>query len=332
MISPPKIPTVKMSNGIELPLFGYGTWQAKDPEELEKALTIALENGYRLIDTAFVYGNEEIIGNTLQKFYDSGKLKRSEIFITTKLPPFFHRSGEVEKCLNEQLKALKTDYIDLYLIHSPCPCKKDPEKPMFYFDSNGMIVEEPIDHLETWKAMENIYKSKKVCSIGLSNFNEEQIERICKNAEIQPHNLQVECHILFPQNDLFNFCKSKNITFTAYAPLGSPSRQNFLPDTEWPEGDVLHHSKVIEISKKYNKTPAQILLRQLVQRGISAIPKSVTPSRIIENISIFDFKLDSEDLKALESIKQHVRLFPMKFRIQHSQYPYKDVFEAEKRK
>uniref|UniRef100_A0AC34FFC2 NADP-dependent oxidoreductase domain-containing protein n=1 Tax=Panagrolaimus sp. ES5 TaxID=591445 RepID=A0AC34FFC2_9BILA len=309
----PKIPSAKMSNGIELPLFGYGTWQAKDEEELEKALTVALENGYRLIDTAFVYGNEEIIGKTLQNFYDSGKLQRSDVFITTKLPPFFHRNDDVEKCLNEQLKALKTDYIDLYLIHSPCPCKKDPEKPMFYFDSNGMIVEEAVDHLETWKAMERLNKAGKVRSI-----------------EIQPHNLQVECHILFPQNELFDFCKSKGITFTAYAPLGSPSRQNFLPNTEWPEGDVLHHPKVLEISKKYNKTPAQILLRQLIQRGISAIPKSVTPSRIIENINIFDFELDSDDLKILEGIRPHVRLFPMKFRIQHSQYPYKDILEAEK--
>uniref|UniRef100_A0A914Y3T6 NADP-dependent oxidoreductase domain-containing protein n=1 Tax=Panagrolaimus superbus TaxID=310955 RepID=A0A914Y3T6_9BILA len=332
MVLPKEIPTVKMSNGIELPLFGYGTWQAKDEQELEKSLTVALENGYRLIDTAFVYGNEEIIGKTLQKFYDSGKLQRSDVFVTTKLPPFFHRNDDVEKCLNEQLKALKTDYIDLYLIHSPCPCKKDPEKPMFYFDANGMIVEEAVDHLETWKAMENLNKAGKVRSIGLSNFNKEQIQRICDNAEIPPDNLQVECHILFPQNELFDFCKSKGISFTAYAPLGSPSRQNFLPNTEWPEGDVLHHPNVMEISKKYGKTPAQILLRQLIQRGISAIPKSVTPSRIIENINIFDFELDFNDIKALEDIRPHVRLFPMKFRIQHSQYPYKDVLEAEKNK
>lgn len=98
-------------------------FQAKDEQELENALSIALENGYRLIDTALAYGNEAIIGKTLQKFYDSGKLKRDEVFITTKLPPFYHGKEEVEKCLNEELKALKTDYVDLYLIHSPCPCK-----------------------------------------------------------------------------------------------------------------------------------------------------------------------------------------------------------------
>ena len=210
--------------------------------------------------------------------------------------------------------------------------QKDPEKDMFYFDANGMVVEEDVDHLETWKAMEKLYKEGKVRAIGLSNFNEEQIQRIYDNAEVKPHNLQVECHVIFPQNELFDFCKKSGITFTAYAPLGSPTRQNFMPGTEWPAGDVLNHPKVLEIAKKYKKTPAQILLRELVQRGISAIPKSVTPHRIIENISIFDFELDSEDMKTLGNIRPHVRLFPMKFRIKHSQYPYKDILEEEKSK
>ena len=182
---------------------------------------------------------------------------------------------------------------------------------MFYFDANGQVVEEDVDHLETWKVMEKLYKSGKARAIGLSNFNEEQIQRICDHAEVSPHNLQVECHVLFPQNELYEFCKTKNITFTAYAPLGSPNRKIYLPDLHWPEGDVLHHPTVIEIAQRHNKTPAQVLLRQLIQRGISAIPKSVTPERILENINIFDFELDFDDITSLEGIGSHVRLFPI---------------------
>ena len=192
------------------------------------------------------------------------------------------------------------------------------------------MIEKNVSHLETWKAIEKLYKEGKLKSIGLSNFNEQQISRILENAEIKPHNLQVECHILFPQNELFEFCKKHGITFTAYAPIGSPGRKNFMIKTEWPEGNVLGHPTVKKIAGKHKKTPAQVLLRQIVQRGISAIPKSGNPVRVRENIDIFDFELDSEDMKELGEVGPHVRLFEMRFRSNHSQYPYLDVLEANK--
>uniref|UniRef100_A0AC34RH19 NADP-dependent oxidoreductase domain-containing protein n=1 Tax=Panagrolaimus sp. JU765 TaxID=591449 RepID=A0AC34RH19_9BILA len=170
----PKIPTVKMTNGLELPLFGYGTWQAQDEQQLKTALKVALESGYRLIDTAYAYGNEQIIGEVLQEFYKSGKLKREDVFITTKLPPFNHHPENVPKSVDEQLKKLQTDYIDLFLIHTPCPNKGTPTN-LFQLDSNGQVIEDPVDHIDTWKSLEKLYKLGILKSIGLSNFNEQQI-------------------------------------------------------------------------------------------------------------------------------------------------------------
>ena len=180
--------------------------------------------------------------------------------------------------------------------------------------------------------MEKLYKEGILKSIGLSNFNKEQISRIIDNSEITPHNLQVECHLFFPQNELFEFCQKNGITVTAYAPLGSPGKRSFVIKTDWPEGNALGHPVVKKIAEKHSKTPAQVLLRQIVQRGISAIPKSANPTRIRENIDIFDFELDSEDMKELGEVQPHVRLFEMKFRINHSKYPYLDVLEVQKPK
>lgn len=176
--------------------------------------------------------------------------------------------------------------------------------------------------------MEKLYKSGKARSIGVSNFNEEQIEKIYNNCEIIPHNNQVECHILLPQNELHDYCKSKNITLTSYASLGSPGRKAYFNDAL--EIDFFNHPKILEIARKHKKASSQILLRQLVQRGIAVIPKSINPTRIMENINIFDFELDEEDMKSMKNFGPNLRLFPLKFLIKHSEYPFKDLIEEKK--
>lgn len=320
--------SVTLATGAKLPLFGLGTWLSTDPAALTEALRVALDAGYRLIDTAYVYGNEEVIGRVLHEYFSKGKLKREEVFITTKLPFYAHEPADVEKVFHQQLKSLQLDYVDLYLIHTPCCCKKKADSEEGKFEAeiiNGELVPVEIDHAETWKALEKLYKEGKAKAIGLSNFNEEQIENILNRASVQPHNLQVEAYIYWPQHELYEFCKKNGITFTAYAPIGSPGRKVFNPTATWPEAEPMKDPLVIDLSKKYKKTPAQILLRHMVQRGISTIPKSTNPDRIRENINIFDFKLSVDEVEQLNSVKQRVRLFVTDFFAKHPYYPFKDV-------
>lgn len=322
------VDSVKLATGAELPLFGLGTWQSTDPTALTEALKVALDIGYRLIDTAYIYGNEAVIGKVLKEYFTSGKLKREDVFITTKLPFYSHAPDDVENMINGQLKDLQLDYVDLYLIHCPLPFKRQPGGTHGNYQpviENEEMVPDLIDHLDTWRAMEKVFKSGKAKAIGLSNFNEEQIQNIIDHATVKPHNLQVEAHIYWPQNELFEFCKKNNITFTAYAPLGSPGRKAFNPDMTWPDAEPLKEPIVLELAKKYNKTPAQILLRQLVQRGMSAIPKSTNPDRVRENFNIFDFKLTDEDFNRLCNIKNHTRLCLFDFAKHHPFFPFKDV-------
>ncbi|VDO64784.1 unnamed protein product, partial [Onchocerca flexuosa] len=194
------------------------------------------------------------------------------------LPFVAHKPDEIEGVVKKQLKDLQVDYFDLYLVHCPCPCKHQPEnapdnyKPLL---EDGRLVPELVDHLETWKVLEDLYKKGILKAIGLSNFNEEQIQNILDHATVKPHNLQVETHLYWPQKELHELCKKNNITMTSYATLGSPGRANFNPDFTWPTGEPMKDPLVLQLAEKYKKSPAQILLRHMTQRGICIIPKSV---------------------------------------------------------
>jgi alcohol dehydrogenase (NADP+) len=312
--------SVPLSNGKKLPLLGLGTWLASDEKELDTALRTALDVGYRYIDTAALYRNEHIIGAIIEEYIKNGKFKREDIFITTKLPPYGHQNPE--KYIKQSLENLRTDYIDLYLIHAPIPVEDGGDS--MKQDEHGNLIPALVPFIETWKVLEKFYNEGKLKSIGISNFNEKQIQELYDQATIKPQNIQVECHILFPQKELFEFCKKLNITFTAYAPIGSPGRKAVQKGESFVDEKPMEHPLTKKLAEKYKKSPAQILIRQIMQRGISVIPKSTNPNRVKENFNVLDFKLTDEEMAEFDSIKQNTRLFLFDFGKNHPWHPWKD--------
>uniref|UniRef100_A0A7E4VHY2 Aldo_ket_red domain-containing protein n=1 Tax=Panagrellus redivivus TaxID=6233 RepID=A0A7E4VHY2_PANRE len=208
--------------------------EASDEAQLTNALRAAFDAGYRYIDTAEIYANEQVVGAVLKEYIDAGKLKREDVFITTKLPFYGHDNPSY--FIEQSLKKLQTDYIDLYLIHSPLPMKKINEGEAipegvtpFVRKSPGTgetvtLIPNLYPFIDTWRVLEKYYNDGKLKALGVSNFNEEQLQGLYDQATVKPQNIQVECHILFQQKSLFNLCKKLNITLTAYGPIGSPGR------------------------------------------------------------------------------------------------------------
>ncbi|VDD93182.1 unnamed protein product [Enterobius vermicularis] len=312
-------PTLKLSSGAEMPALGLGTWLSK-PNEVGNAVRHALDCGYRLIDTAEAYGNEKEIGDALQEYFKAGKVKREDVFVTTKCFCNHFRLEQMNAAIRESLKKLQLDYVDLYLAHSPAALNED-----------NSIPEHPVTIEQIWQNLESVYKKGYAKAIGVSNFTVAQMERISKIATIPIHNLQVECYLYLPQFELAEFCKKHNITFTAYSPIGSPGRfsanvwvTNNL-GVEWKHTpNPLEDELVKKLSGKYHKTAAQILLRYLLQRGFSPIPKSVNNKRIEENWNIFDFELSAAEMKELNELKKNYRTGSWDFLKGHPEDPFKN--------
>lgn len=262
------VPTIALHNGYEIPQIGLGVFLMEDPEETKWAVKQAVHTGYRHFDTAAAYGNEEVLGEALK---ETGVV-REQLFITSKLWNNMQGYDKTKQALQETLDKLGTDYLDLYLIH------------WYGVDVKG-----------SWQAMEELYEAGKIRAIGVSNFTIEHLESMKEYAKIKPMINQVESHPYFPQNELRDYLKKEGIAHEAWGPLSQG------------KSDLLLHPSLQEIGVKYDKTPAQIILRWHIERGTVVIPKSVNPGRISENFNIFDFSMDEEDLAKIAEINIETR-------------------------
>lgn len=260
-----------LKNGVKLPKIGLGTWQVKDGDEAYLSVLAALKNGYRHIDTAEGYRNEESVGRAVR---DSG-LKRSEVFVTSKLESHIKTYQGALDAFEATLKALQFDYLDLFLIHAPWPWSE-------------IGKECNTGNVEAWKAMETLYKAGKIRAIGVSNFDPDHIENILKHCEIIPHVNQIGYFIGLDQQKTLDYCASKGIVVEAYSPLGI--------------GYLLSNPIIGEVAKKYAVSPAQICIRYCIQKNTAPLPKSTHEARIIQNTQV-DFEITPADMKILEAIK-----------------------------
>ncbi|CAJ1191690.1 oxidoreductase [Companilactobacillus paralimentarius DSM 13238 = JCM 10415] len=262
--------TVTLNNGVEMPQLGMGVWKVNNTGA-SQSVQWALKHGYKAIDTAKQYGNETGVGEGLQKGFADNGLKREDIFLTTKI---FNGDQGYQSTLDNfegQLKRLQTDYVDLLLIHWPV---------------DGT-------YLDTWRALETIYKEGKARAIGVSNFNIERLKDILKNCSIKPAVNQMEYHPLCQEVDIKNFCDENNILLEAWSPLGG--------------GSVLGDTRLKKIADKYNKSVAQVILRWDLQNGIITIPKSVHEERIVQNSDVYDFELSDADMKEINGFDNDKR-------------------------
>nr|AQS22603.1 alcohol dehydrogenase [Pseudodiaptomus poplesia] len=291
------VPSVTFSNNLTMPIVGLGTWKSK-PGEVQTAVETAIKAGYRHIDCAAVYGNEQEVGEGIR----NGGVDRAELFITSKLWNTKHHPEDVEGACRQTLKDLGLDYLDLYLIHWPTAFERGDDK--FPKNEDGTVRFAMIPPMETWLAMEKLVEKGLVRSVGLSNFNSEQIAEILAKGKIKPATNQVECHPHFGQHNLIQFCKERNIVITAYSPLGSPDRPWAKPD----DPQLLDDPKIKEMAAKYGKSPAQVVLRWQTQRGVVVIPKSVNKDRIAQNLDLFNFTLSEDDVKVINAFDHNTRL------------------------
>ena len=265
---------VKLNTGATMPMLGFGVFNITEDKS---PILYALEAGYRSIDTAFCYGNEDLVSKAVQ---ESG-LKRKDLFITTKLWNTGQREGKIEEEFEQSLKNLGMDYVDLYLIHWP--------------------VKEC--YVDSWLAMEKIYKTGRVKAIGVSNWQSHHIVAAKKVWSVVPAVNQVELHPYLSQKPLLEICKAEGIIPQAWSPLGGGRVMDV-------KENLLTNEVLVEIANKYGKSTAQVILRWNIDLGIVTIPKSVTPSRIQANFDIFDFKLTPEEIAAIDGLNKDQRVGP----------------------
>jgi len=298
-----KVPGVKLNNGISIPIVGLGTWQAPPDGSLYRAVRGAIDNGYCHIDCAYFYQNEEEVGKAINDAIKEGKVKREDLYIVSKLWLTFFRRDRVQICVKKILANLQTPYLDLCLMHYPISFG-DSDTDLIPTGPDNKVIDGKVDYVEAWQGLEDCVKAGLVKSIGISNFNSLQIERLLKMATIKPVTNQVECHPYLAQKKLLKFCTDRGITLTAYSPLGNPGSQ---VNPALDKDKIMKDPVVNHLAQKYKKDVGQILLKFQAQRGIIVIPKSISVDRIRTNIQIFDFELTPEEVKELEALDRNYR-------------------------
>ncbi|XP_048223456.1 aldo-keto reductase family 1 member C3-like isoform X6 [Perognathus longimembris pacificus] len=314
---------VALNDGHSMPVLGFGTAvPEKVPvSEALVATKLAIDAGFRHIDSAYLYEVEEEVGLAIRSKIADGTVKREDIFYTTKLWPTFSRPELVQHSLEMSLNKLQLDYVDLFLIHFPMPLQ--PGDQIIPRDENGKLLFETVDLCDTWEAMEKCKEAGLAKSIGVSNFNRRQLEMILNKPGLKykPVCNQVECHPYLNQSKMLDFCKSKDIVLVAYCTLGS-SRDSRWVDQNSP---VLLEDPVLGgIAEKHRRTPAQVALRYQLQRGLAFLAKSFNEKRMQENFQVFDFELTPEDMKALHGLNRNIRYFEDSEFSPHPNYPFSD--------
>ncbi|HWL96948.1 MAG TPA: aldo/keto reductase [Nocardioidaceae bacterium] len=265
------VPTITLNNGVSIPQLGFGVFQI-DPDDTKDATLAALEVGYRHIDTAEMYGNEAQVGEAVR----ASGIDRDDIFVTSKLNNSFHAYGEALGAFDQTLKDLAFDYLDLFLVHWPLP---------------GVG-----DFVETWKAMEEIYRSGRVRAVGVSNFQKHHLQRLFDETEIVPAVNQIEVHPYLVQDELRAFGTEHGIPTEAWSPLG--------------RGAVLEEHTLEQIAKRHERTPAQVTLRWHLQRGDIVFPKSINRHRMEENFDVFGFDLSQDEIAEISALNRDERIGP----------------------
>ncbi|MAT16081.1 MAG: 4-dihydromethyl-trisporate dehydrogenase [Planctomyces sp.] len=302
---------IQLASGSKLPSIGLGLWKIA-PDDVAPTITSAIDIGYRHFDSACDYGNEAEVGNALQQVLQSGKVKRDDLWITSKLWNTYHRAEHVRPALEKALSDLQLDYLDLYLIHFPISLQFIP------FDKRyppGWVTnpDEASPHMEpvavpireTWEAMQELKEAGLVKEIGVCNFNCALLRDLLSYAKIPPAVLQVEMHPLLTQEKLLRFCRENDIAVTAFSPLGALS---YFSIGMAAEGESLLDREVIkQIAADHQCTPAQIILRWGVQRGTAIVPKSTHPDRLRENFSLFDFELTEDEMATINNLNENRR-------------------------
>jgi diketogulonate reductase-like aldo/keto reductase len=260
--------TVELRNGVKMPYFGLGVFQVKEGEEVRQAVEHALEAGYRHIDTASLYGNEKGVGEAIA----SSRIPRGEIFVTSKVWNSDQGYESTLRAFERSISLLGFEYLDLYLVHWPVKGK----------------------FIDTWRALEELYRKKRVKAIGVSNFLRHHLDGLLVRCNVVPMVNQMEFHPNLVQQDLIDFCRERRIQYEAWSPL--------------IQGKAFHVPALRDLAGKYKKDVAQLVLRWDLQKGVVTIPKSVHRDRIISNANIFDFEISKPDMKAIERLDRHERV------------------------
>jgi len=268
--------TVQFYNGRTMPKIGLGTYRVKDSDECRESVKYAIEQGYRSIDTAMIYGNEETVGQGIKEGLESTGLSREDLFITSKLWLTDFGRQNVEDAYRQSVAKLGLDYLDLYLMHWP--------------GTNEAVM------IDTWRGMEDLYKQNQVKNIGVSNFTPEHFEALLAQVSIKPVINQVEFHPYLTQNELRKYLEAQNIIMESWSPLMN--------------SQILHDEVINEVANEVGKTPAQVVIRWNIQHDVVVIPKSVTPHRIEENLDVWNFELSDNQMERIDQLNQDKRIGP----------------------